>query len=100
MNGGIVAGDRTVRETVFGLPLFIPPAWTTDHFSDAQPYAQTGVEVDEQLRPLDPASGQVERENVRVIGRMLAHWDPWTERCGGGVSITSGYWAAERMGES
>ena len=64
-------------------------------FFAPQPFAQIGVETDEFMRPLDPACGQVVWDNVHVVGRMLAHWDPWTQRCGGGVSVTSGYAAAE-----
>ncbi|MDI6878226.1 MAG: anaerobic glycerol-3-phosphate dehydrogenase subunit GlpB [Desulfitobacteriaceae bacterium] len=90
---GIVASSTEVRETVFGLPLYVPPEWSESSFLGAQPYAYTGVEVDHSLRPCDPVTGKVLLENVFVVGRMLAHWDPWVGHCGGGVSLTSGFLA-------
>jgi len=97
LGGGIKVGiaRKTIREGVFDLPLFVPEKWSEPQFLAPQPFAQIGVETDELMCPLDPAGGQVVWENVHVVGRMLAHWDPWTQRCGGGVSVTSGYAAAE-----
>ena len=94
--GGIETGSEQVREPVFDLPLYMPAEWTKRDFLGEQPYAYTGVEVDSKLRPLD-AAGRVIMPNVRVCGRMLAHWDPWTEHCGGGVSLTSGLVAGESI---
>lgn len=98
MGGGILAAAKEAKESVFGLPLYVPAQWTNDQFLGPQPYALTGVEVDERLRPVDPNSGAVRLENVRVVGRMLAHWDPWVDHCGGGVAITSGYMAGKGIG--
>ncbi|MDR3600319.1 MAG: FAD-binding protein [Desulfosporosinus sp.] len=97
LGGGIKVGmeRKSIREGVLDLPLFVPQEWSKPQFFAAQPFAQIGVETDQFMRPLDPASGQVVWDNVHVIGRMLAHWDPWTQKCGGGVSVTSGYAAAE-----
>lgn len=97
LGGGIKVGmaRKSIREGVFDLPLFVPKEWSEAQFFAPQPFAQIGVETDEFMRPLDPVSGQVVWDNVHVVGRMLAHWDPWTQRCGGGVSVTSGYAAAE-----
>ncbi|MDR3543745.1 MAG: FAD-binding protein [Desulfosporosinus sp.] len=97
LGGGIKVGmaRKSIREGVFDLPLFVPEEWSEPQFLAPQPFAQIGVETDQFLRPLDPANGQVVWDNVHVVGRMLAHWDPWTQRCGGGVAVTSGYAAAE-----
>lgn len=97
LGGGIRVGvaRKTITEGVFDLPLFLPKEWSEASFFAPQPFSEIGVETDESLRPLDPESGQVLWENVHVVGRMLAHWDPWTQRCGGGISVTSGYTAAE-----
>lgn len=97
LGGGIKTGIEkgSIREEVFDLPLYVPKEWSDPQFFAPQPYAQLGVETDEFMRPLDPENGQVVWDNVHVVGRMLAHWDPWTQRCGGGVSVTSGYAAAE-----
>lgn len=97
LGGGIKVGmaRKSIHESVFDLPLFVPKEWSEPQFFATQPFAQIGVETDKFMRPLDPAGGQVVWDNVHVVGRMLAHWDPWTQRCGGGVSVTSGYAAAE-----
>ncbi|AHF08216.1 anaerobic glycerol-3-phosphate dehydrogenase subunit GlpB [Desulfitobacterium metallireducens] len=95
--GGIEVTPDGVREKVLGLPLFVPEGWTQAQFLGEQPYARLGVEVDQELRPLDLQEGDIGLENVRVVGRMLAHWDPWVEHCGGGVSIVSGYLAGESL---
>ena len=97
LGGGIKVGmaRKSIREEVFDLPLFVPKEWSAPQFFAPQPFAQIGVETDQFMRPLDPASGQMVWDNVHVVGRMLAHWDPWSQRCGGGVSITAGYAAAE-----
>jgi len=97
LGGGIRVGmaRKTIRESVFDLPLFVPKEWSAPQFFAPQPFAQIGVETDAYMRPLDPTCGQVVWDNVHVVGRTLAHWDPWIQRCGGGVSVTSGYAAAE-----
>lgn len=95
--GGIEVTPKAAQEMVFGLPLFVPTEWTHSEFLGEQPYARMGIEVDRELRPIDSQSKKAILENVRVIGRMLAHWDPWSENCGGGVSLASGWLAGEKM---
>lgn len=95
--GGIEVTPDSSRETVFGLPLFVPSEWTRAEFLGEQPYARMGIEVDSELRPIESQSQDVILENVRVAGRMLAHWDPWVEHCGGGVSLASGWLAGEKI---
>ncbi|GAB6153276.1 glycerol-3-phosphate dehydrogenase subunit GlpB [Desulfosporosinus burensis] len=95
--GGVEVTPEVAQERVFGLPLFIPSEWTSAEFLGEQPYARIGLEVDGELRPIDLQSNKVILENVRVVGRMLAHWDPWVERCGGGVSLASGWFAGEKV---
>lgn len=95
--GGIEVTPDSSRETVFGLPLFVPSEWTRAEFLGEQPYARMGIEVDRELRPITSGSQEVILENVRVVGRMLAHWDPWVEHCGGGVSLVTGWFAGEKI---
>ncbi|MDQ7093084.1 anaerobic glycerol-3-phosphate dehydrogenase subunit GlpB [Desulfosporosinus sp. PR] len=95
--GGIKVTPSIQQETVLGLPLFVPSHWTRPEFLGEQPYAQMGVEVDCSLRPLNPQSQEVIFENVRIVGRMLAHYDPWIEQCGGGVSLASGWFAGDSI---
>lgn len=93
--GGIEVTPAGAQEKILGIPLFLPSEWTRAQFLGEQPYARLGVEVDSALRPLDPQSGELLFENVRITGRLLAHWDPWVEFCGGGVSIVTGWLAGE-----
>ena len=95
--GGIKATPNGQQETVMGLPLFVPADWTRAEFLGEQPYAQMGVEADQTLRPLDPKSREVALENVRIAGRTLAHYDPWTENSAGGVALASGYLAGDLL---
>ena len=82
---------------VCGLPLFVPAEWSRRSFLGEQPYAHTGIEVDAGLHPCEPGTGTVLLDNVLVAGRSLAHWDPWTQQCGGGVSLASGYRAGDLL---
>ena len=95
--GGIEVTPEASKELVFGLPLYVPAEWTNAEFLGDQPYARIGIEVDRELRPIDSKLNEVVLENVKVIGRMIAHWDPWVEHCGGGVSLASGWFAGETM---
>lgn len=95
--GGIEVNPELAKEMVFGFPLFVPAEWTNSEFLGAQPYARMGIKADHELRPINSITKEVLLENVRVIGRMLAHWDPWVEHCGGGVSLASGWFAGEKI---
>lgn len=97
LGGGIEVTPKLKQEVVFDLPLFVPSKWTCSEFLGEQPYARMGIEVDCELRPITAQSKKVILENVRVVGRMLAHWDPWVEHCGGGVSLASGWLAGEKI---
>ncbi|PKM81194.1 MAG: anaerobic glycerol-3-phosphate dehydrogenase subunit B [Firmicutes bacterium HGW-Firmicutes-14] len=95
--GGIEVTPEAAQETVLGLPLYVPAELTNSEFLGEQPYAHMGIEVDSELRPTGPGNKEVLFENLRVIGRMLAHWDPWTDNCGGGVSLATGWFAGEKL---
>lgn len=92
-SGGIAMDSHwQARETVLGLPLRrVPPAdrprFDPQYLSE-QPMAEIGVAVDASLRPEGA-------ENVLVAGAALAGAQPWRQGCGEGVSLASGYRAAE-----
>ncbi len=54
---------------------------------------EAGVETDDRLRPV--ARDGLVYENVFVTGRTLAHWNPAKESSDEGVSIATGWAAAE-----
>ena len=92
-SGGLELDSRwTARETALGLPVAGVPAPGDDRFSpgyfDDHPIARAGVAVDAELRPAG-------YENVLVAGATLAGAEPWREKSGDGISLATGYRAAE-----
>jgi glycerol-3-phosphate dehydrogenase subunit B len=100
--GGIASGGLALdshwqaSEVALGLPVAGVPAgerFKPDYFGE-QPMARAGVAVDGDLRPVGPG-GEVVYENVRVAGATLAGAEPWKEKSGDGISLATGYRAAE-----
>jgi glycerol-3-phosphate dehydrogenase subunit B len=92
-SGGLELDSRwTARETALGLPVAGVPAPGDERFSpgyfDDHPIARAGVAVDAELRPAG-------HENVLVAGATLAGAEPWREKSGDGISLATGYRAAE-----
>lgn len=99
-SGGILMGGLDVdshgiiHETCLGLDTYQSEplnALSVDQSLDALHAA--GVETDSALRPTCNGSGFV--PNVFVTGRSLSCWNPAVESSAKGVSITSGWAAAE-----
>jgi glycerol-3-phosphate dehydrogenase subunit B len=92
-SGGLELDSRwAAREVALGLPVAGVPAPGAERFLpgyfDAHPMSRAGVAVDEELRP----DGH---ENVLVAGATLAGAEPWKEKSGDGISLTTGHRAAE-----
>ncbi|HYF92411.1 MAG TPA: anaerobic glycerol-3-phosphate dehydrogenase subunit GlpB [Symbiobacteriaceae bacterium] len=88
---GLEAQGFSLREPIFGLPVENPDpanarAWAGRQFlpPGGQPFVRSGIRVDSSLRPQG-------WENLWVCGRMLAGYDPYAERSGGGVAVSSGW---------
>jgi len=98
-SGGVALDARwAASEVALGLPLTGVPApgearFGSDYFGP-QPIARAGVAADAQLRPVD-ASGTRVHENVLVAGATLAGAEPWREKSGDGISLATGWRAAE-----
>jgi glycerol-3-phosphate dehydrogenase subunit B len=98
-SGGLAMDSHGfVREAIFGLPVSgVPsveegrflPEYLADH-----PISRAGIAVDAGLRPLD-ADGTRVHENVLVAGATLAGAEPWKEGSGDGISLGTGYRAAQ-----
>jgi glycerol-3-phosphate dehydrogenase subunit B len=107
--GGIASGgietesDGAVRESIFNLPLAGVPAAGQARFLpgyfDSHPFSQVGLNVDDCLRPVD-AAGRAVFANLRAAGAMLGHAEPWREMSGDGISLVTGYRAAEALLEA
>jgi glycerol-3-phosphate dehydrogenase subunit B len=100
--GGVASGgleldaDGRMRETVFDLPLAgVPdpdePRLAPEYFAE-HPISRAGIAVDEKMRPVDGPY-----ENLHAVGATLAGAVPWREASGNGLSLGSGYAAAEAI---
>jgi anaerobic glycerol-3-phosphate dehydrogenase len=93
--GGLDVDSRgAVRETVLGLDVHQSEplnALSVDQSLSA--LHLTGVVTDGDLRPA--SNGSTAYENVFVTGRTLANWNPAEESSAEGVSIATGWVAAE-----
>jgi glycerol-3-phosphate dehydrogenase subunit B len=92
-SGGLALDSRwTARETALGLPVAGVPEPGDERFRpgyfDDQPLARAGVTVGPDMRPAG-------HENVLVAGATLAGAEPWREKSGDGISLATGYGAAE-----
>jgi glycerol-3-phosphate dehydrogenase subunit B len=104
--GGLVGkGVKSRREGVYE-PVFdchVPHPddryeWFHDGAFDDHPFARFGVDVDRDLRPLDPEE-DVEYGNLRAAGSVLGGYDLAAEKSGSGVSIATGYAAGRAAGK-
>jgi glycerol-3-phosphate dehydrogenase subunit B len=99
--GGIELDSRwRFYETVFGLPVRGAPAAGEARFSpryfDTHPASRVGVAVDDLLRPVDE-DGKAVYDNLHAAGATIRGAEPWREKSGNGISLATGYAAAEVM---
>jgi glycerol-3-phosphate dehydrogenase subunit B len=98
-SGGLELDSRwAARETALGLPVTGVPEPDEERFRpgyfEDHPIGRAGVAVDRELRPVD-AGGERVVDNVLVAGATLAGAEPWREKSGDGLSLSTGYRAAE-----
>jgi glycerol-3-phosphate dehydrogenase subunit B len=98
-SGGVELDSRwRAREVALGLPVTGVPEPGTERFRPAylgdHPLARAGVAGDAALRPVGPGGERV-LDNVLVAGATLGGAEPWREKSGDGVSLTTGFRAAE-----
>jgi glycerol-3-phosphate dehydrogenase subunit B len=94
--------DWQARETLLDLPLAHVPGPGEPRFApgydDEQPMARVGVAVDAGLRPVGPGGARV-HERVLVAGAAIGGAVPWKEHSGEGISVTTGYHAANEIAD-
>lgn len=103
--GGLATGGIEVdfsgsaSETVLGLPVRGPasgqPAFLPDYLAE-HPMGTIGLQVDAGLRPTGQDGEPVYR-NVRAAGAIIGGARPWQEKSGDGISLSTGYLAAEAI---
>jgi glycerol-3-phosphate dehydrogenase subunit B len=104
--GGFASGglelepSGRIRETVFDLPLSCAPGPQEPRLArgyfDDHPISRAGVAVDEKMRAVN-SEGEPVYENLHAVGATLAGAVPWREASGNGISLASGYAAAEAI---
>jgi glycerol-3-phosphate dehydrogenase subunit B len=92
VSGGIVGDRDGLREAIFNLPLSGQPQPPFFHerflWAGGHSALSTGVAVNETLQPL--ADGRIVHENLFACGDILAGFDPYRERSGGGAALATG----------
>jgi glycerol-3-phosphate dehydrogenase subunit B len=95
--GGMDSVRGRVFEPLLDLPVKFPHQrrdWFRSSLlvPEGQPFNSFGVEVNHDLQPVD-VRGKVVYSNLFAAGGILAHGDSMAEKSGGGVAISTGYWA-------
>jgi glycerol-3-phosphate dehydrogenase subunit B len=99
-SGGIeVDTSGTAREQALGLPVHAPgpdqagflPSYLGEH-----PMETAGLRVDSMLRPVGP-DGDPVYPNVYAAGAVIGGARPWREKSGDGISLSTGYLAADAI---
>lgn len=94
MGGLDVDAAGQVSETAFGLDVAQGrPLVAGSPSATLAALHCSGIETDDRLRPKLNGSGAI--QNLFVTGRTLAHWHPAEEVSAEGVSIVTGWMAAE-----
>ena len=103
--GGLASGGievdtvGTAREQALGLPVHAPgpdQAGFLPGYLDEHPMETVGLRVDATLRPVGP-DGDPVYPNVYAAGAVIGGARPWREKSGDGISLSTGYLAAEAI---
>lgn len=97
---GIDSDREEVIEPVFDCHVPHPDdryEWFDDEAFGDHPFARFGVDVDDDLRPLD-ADGGAEYDNLRAAGGVLGGADFAAEKSGSGISLATGHAAGRAAG--
>ncbi|MBT8345008.1 MAG: glycerol-3-phosphate dehydrogenase subunit GlpB [Desulfofustis sp.] len=99
ISGGLEAHMEGITEPLLGLPVTQPASrnlWYEKHYMNKEGHEihRTGIEVDEQFRPLD-REGKVVHHGLFGAGILLAHQDWIRGRCGAGIAVATAYKAVQ-----
>jgi glycerol-3-phosphate dehydrogenase subunit B len=98
-SGGLELDSHWIgHETALGLPVAGVPPRGSKRFDSVyfgqHPMGRAGIAVDAGQRPVNETGAPV-LDNVLVAGATLAGAEPWREKSGDGLSLATGYRAAE-----
>jgi glycerol-3-phosphate dehydrogenase subunit B len=103
--GGLASGgidvdvSGGVSERALGLPVQAPgpdEAWFLPSYWGDHQMELAGLRVDAALRPVGP-DGEPVYPNVYAAGAVIGGARPWREKSGDGISLSTGYLAAEAI---
>jgi len=99
VGGGLDSDRGRIFETLLDLPVRYPQnrsEWFRPRLlaPEGQPFNSFGVEVDENLQPLD-LEGRIIYKNLFAAGGIIAQADSMSEKSGGGVAVSTGYQAGK-----
>jgi len=97
IGGGLQADRKSIRETIFDLPVYQPDSrrdWHHRDFLDPRGHLinQAGLEIDDTFRPLGDSGGPA-FETLFAAGSILAHNDWKRLKCGAGLAIATAFGA-------
>jgi glycerol-3-phosphate dehydrogenase subunit B len=100
---GLRADRKTIRETVFDLPIAQPGPrtdWHNPTFFQPQghPINQCGLETDATMRPLDGSAKPI-HPRLYAAGAILAHHDWMRMKCGAGLALATAFQAVAHIHE-
>lgn len=100
LSKGLVSEFNVIREPVFNLRVKADQdrsKWYAPEFlsHEGHPFTQYGVETDCELHPFDQDKNTI--KNMFCAGAVLSGYDPIREASGGGVAISTGYFAAQKI---
>jgi glycerol-3-phosphate dehydrogenase subunit B len=100
ISSGLSSGFNTMEEPVFNLQMNREKNrgnWYSKNFFDPEshPFLSFGVSTDKNFNPYDKNGDLV--ENLFCIGSVLSGYDPVREGSGGGVAVSTGYCAAQKI---
>jgi glycerol-3-phosphate dehydrogenase subunit B len=99
VGGGLDSDRGRIFETLLNLPIAYPKnrrEWFSSRLlaAEGQPFNRFGVEVNENLQPVDP-EGRIIYSNLFAAGAIIAHGDSMSEKSGGGIALSTGYLAGK-----
>lgn len=100
LGGGLAERDGAIEESVFECPVDTPTdrgAWSTADPYAPQPFAQFGIDVDDEFRPRDGTGACF--ENLRAAGSVLGGFDATAQRARTGSAVVTGYAVGRRIAE-
>jgi glycerol-3-phosphate dehydrogenase subunit B len=97
---GLTSDSTSIKEPVFNLRIDYSDNrkdWSNEKLfdKDSHRFMEYGVETNESLNPFKTGGSVV--SNLYCAGAILSKYDPVKDACGGGVAVSTGYYAAKNI---